>query len=282
MSSSRKRDRRDEVTERERNRDRTLKRSRMWQTVDSDQSSVNDSGSDSEGSYSERSRSQESSGSSERGHRSKSKKDKKEKKKKKDKKHKHKKHKHKKDKKESKGAIDQNEYGAYGIIKEEHFFQKQREFEVYMEEVKKMPGILGQSRREVMEYFKCYMEDYNTATMPHEKYYNYEKWEMAEYQKKQEKKRKKSSKQVQEVFDDEADRQREARERKERDEKREFAETLSKIAQDREMREGMRRQGELKAELQLAYRQGDMATVKRIEKMLAPESEGPAVKHPWA
>lgn len=26
------------------------------------------------------------------------------------------------------------------------------------------------------------MEDYNTATMPHEKYYNYERWEMADYQ----------------------------------------------------------------------------------------------------
>jgi hypothetical protein len=34
-------------------------------------------------------------------------------------------------------------------------------------------------------YFKDYMEDYNTATMPHKKYYDLEKWEMAEYAKKQ-------------------------------------------------------------------------------------------------
>ena len=36
-----------------------------------------------------------------------------------------------------------------------------------------------------MEYFKCFVEDYNTATMPHKKYYDYNKWEMKEYQRKQ-------------------------------------------------------------------------------------------------
>ena len=55
----------------------------------------------------------------------KSKKEKKEKKKKKkEHKSKHKKHKSKRDK--VKGAVDQNEYGAYGIIKEDSFFHKQR------------------------------------------------------------------------------------------------------------------------------------------------------------
>lgn len=36
-----------------------------------------------------------------------------------------------------------------------------------------------------MKYFKDYIEDYNTATMPSDKYYNYEHWEMAEYRRKQ-------------------------------------------------------------------------------------------------
>lgn len=31
------------------------------------------------------------------------------------------------------------------------------------------------------QYFREYMEDYNTATLPHEKYINLEKWEMAEF-----------------------------------------------------------------------------------------------------
>ena len=35
-----------------------------------------------------------------------------------------------------------------------------------------------------MEYFKEYAEDYNTATMPHIKYYDYNKLEMEEYARK--------------------------------------------------------------------------------------------------
>lgn len=34
------------------------------------------------------------------------------------------------------------------------------------------------------EYFREYMEDFNTATLPHEKYVNLEKWEIAEYNRK--------------------------------------------------------------------------------------------------
>ena len=35
-----------------------------------------------------------------------------------------------------------------------------------------------------MQHFKQFMEDYNTATMPHVKFYYYERWEMAEYERK--------------------------------------------------------------------------------------------------
>lgn len=33
------------------------------------------------------------------------------------------------------------------------------------------------SQREEKEYFAEFMEDYNTATLPHKKYYNMEAWE---------------------------------------------------------------------------------------------------------
>lgn len=33
--------------------------------------------------------------------------------------------------------------------------------------------------------FKDFIEDYNTATMPHDKYYNLEAWEMNEYRRLQ-------------------------------------------------------------------------------------------------
>ena len=61
------------------------------------------------------------------------------------------------------------QFGKYGIIREDNFFAKQREFEAYMSEVKGQPGIMGQGRVEVMKAFKDFIEDYNTATMPHEK-----------------------------------------------------------------------------------------------------------------
>jgi len=106
---------------------------------------------------------------------------KKHKKEKKSKKHKKEKSKHK-DKSYSTKAVNQNEYGKFGIIKEEHYYQKQREFEVYMSEVKKVDiGTL--SKRDQLMWFKSYVEDYNTATMPHEKFYNIASYEMMEYQR---------------------------------------------------------------------------------------------------
>ena len=42
--------------------------------------------------------------------------------------------------------------------------------------------------------FKDFIEDYNTATMPHDKYYNLEAWEMKEYRRVQIEKANKSGK----------------------------------------------------------------------------------------
>lgn len=54
-----------------------------------------------------------------------------------------------KEKKEQRLSINQSQYGKYGIVREENFFQKQREFEVYMEEVHKLPGVMSLPKREV-------------------------------------------------------------------------------------------------------------------------------------
>lgn len=47
-------------------------------------------------------------------------------------------------------------------------FIKQREFEAWMREVKGVPDF-GGPKGAMMELFRGFMEDYNTATMPHEK-----------------------------------------------------------------------------------------------------------------
>lgn len=189
--------------------------------------------------------------------------------------------KHKKEKKTNseKTAINQNDYGKYGIISDQHFFQKQREFEIYMDEVKHMPGILGQSKRDIMLMFKYYIEDYNTATMPNEKYYNIERYEMLEYQKQQQNPL--GDRRARDSFNDEEERRVELKRQKEQAEKQEFINLKKVMTQDRDRLDDMRRQSELIKDLQLAYKQGDKEKVKRIESRLAPDVIS-AIKHPWA
>lgn len=275
---------------------RGRKRSRSRSDSSSGDSSVDSSG-ESESDRIKKSSKKESKKNHKKDSKSKKhKKEKKDKKEKNDKKSKHKKHKkHKRDRDNSDNissssssampsrAINQNEFGKYGIIREENFFAKQREFEVYMVEVKGMPGIMGQSKREIMVCFKDYIEDFNTATMPHEKYYNYEAWEMNEYRQQQlDKQRRTVSGTVKASFNDESERFAEMRRLKAAAEQREFDEVKARMAANTAKQESMRRQGTLQAELQLAFKQGDAVAQKRLQRLLEPEIEGPAVKHPWA
>lgn len=130
------------------------------------------------------------------------------------------------------------------------------------------------------------MEDYNTATMPHEKYYNYERWEMMEYQrsKLEQQQRALSSSEFDApvTFNDEEIRRKELKRQKEEAENKEFQQLKQKMAQNKDIQGDMRRQAQLSTELQLAFKRGDTTTVKRLERMLAPEEPKMVVKHPWA
>lgn len=132
------------------------------------------------------------------------------------------------------------------------------------------------------------MEDYNTATMPHHKFYNYEAWEMEEYRRQQEDARRKRQDDYdagnvgpQAFNDEEAHRLERKREKLEK-EQREFQLLRQQMVMDADKRMDMKKQSELRLELQQAHRRGDAATVKRLERLLAPEEQGPAVRHPWA
>ncbi|KAI8330361.1 hypothetical protein BC941DRAFT_456841 [Chlamydoabsidia padenii] len=108
--------------------------------------------------------------SRERRHHKKHKKDKKHKKSSSSKKKSSKKH-----KKSKLGAVG-DEWGKYGIIHEADIFTKEAEFQAWLIDIKKANvETLGNVKRKQM--FIDFMEDYNTATMPHEKYYNLAKWE---------------------------------------------------------------------------------------------------------
>lgn len=135
-----------------------------------------------------------------------------------------------------------------------------------------------------MQYFKGFVEDYNTATMPHPKFYNYEKWEMEEYQRKQmkDKQRQDDGGEFDMTFNDEERRRLERKREKELQEQKEFQQLRLRMTHDKSLQEDMKRQEQLRTELQQAYKRGDKATVKRLEKILAPDEAGPVVKHPWA
>ena len=89
--------------------------------------------------------------------------------------------------KSSSSAKKENAFGSYGIIKESDLRTSnkvKRNFEIWLEEVKGIPQGTNVPKWEMTESFKEYAEDFNTATLPHEKYYDYDKWELEEYNKK--------------------------------------------------------------------------------------------------
>mmetsp|Transcript_29008 Transcript_29008/g.89690 ORF Transcript_29008/g.89690 Transcript_29008/m.89690 type:complete len:150 (+) Transcript_29008:650-1099(+) len=131
-----------------------------------------------------------------------------------------------------------------------------------------MPGFAG-SRHEQLELFREFAEDFNTVTMPHEKYYDLEKWEMQEYERK--KRGEASNGGVRTTFDDE--REREAEMRRERDARDRAAEAAELRATGRSLlddgaADDVRQQQLLLAEQQHAYKRGDLETVRRIQRKL--------------
>ena len=100
--------------------------------------------------------------------------------------------KEKKDKKRKRDKQDQpsrttagsaKTWGARGIIRESDLHTKQEEFLAWLSEHK---GVNQEVLRpwELKEHFATYVEDFNTATLPHEKYYNMHAWYVSDMAKK--------------------------------------------------------------------------------------------------
>ncbi|KAJ7157800.1 hypothetical protein C8R46DRAFT_417237 [Mycena filopes] len=81
--------------------------------------------------------------------------------------------KEKKEKKRSAGSAPQ--WGKYGIITEADLFTKGQEFYTWLVEERKInPETVSKDQNK--KEFARFMEDYNTATLPDEKYYNMESY----------------------------------------------------------------------------------------------------------
>ena len=55
------------------------------------------------------------------------------------------------------GAVDMNQYGKYGIIRESDFHRKKRDFEVWCQETQNLPEI-PRNHHEALRLFRFYME----------------------------------------------------------------------------------------------------------------------------
>jgi len=141
---------------------------------------------------------------------------------------------------------------------------------MWLEEVKGIGGFNG-PKWELQNYFKEYAEDYNTNTLPHIKYYDYDKWEMAEYERS-----KREAASAAAATSSSAQRD-EAMHRLQKQEaarnKREEERNLVRSMMSREKIEEMKRKKQLQAEMEHAFKTGDRETYRRLQKRLEPEEK---------
>ncbi|OBZ69821.1 hypothetical protein A0H81_10204 [Grifola frondosa] len=84
--------------------------------------------------------------------------------------------KEKKDKKKVKSGAVSHQWGKYGLINETDLYNKEQEFRAWLVEERKInPETI--SKDQTKKEFAKFVEDYNTATLPHEKFYHMEAYE---------------------------------------------------------------------------------------------------------
>jgi len=201
-------------------------------------------------------------------------KDKKEKKGKKEKKDK----KGKKDKAEkkkkgmktfNKGQKDSvsQQFGKYGVIKPEDFFNKKPEFLLWATEIKKAHiDQMGQMQQK--DLFKDYIEDYNTATMPSEKYYDLHAWDQKMATKRLRKNKGDEMSDAQRAalasFDDESARKHEIKAMQAKKQEQQIQDEVRRMRSDKLKVSEMRQQAALNNQIDMLNKAGN---VKAAEKL---------------
>mmetsp|Transcript_110480 Transcript_110480/g.236077 ORF Transcript_110480/g.236077 Transcript_110480/m.236077 type:complete len:328 (-) Transcript_110480:161-1144(-) len=208
---------------------------------------------------------------------SKDKKDKKGKKEKKEKGKKGKKGDVKKAKKEAKkkgfaGSVS-NQFGKYGVLKQEDFFNKKPEFLCWAAEVRKAnTDALGQMQ--LKDLFKEYVEDYNTATMPSTKYYNLQVWDQQQAIKRQKKNKGDEMSEAQRAslasFDDEAARREEIKHVQAKKQEQAINDEVRKMRQNKDKVAEMKHQEMLRTQMDMLNKSGNTQKASQIAGRLDP------------
>eukprot|EP00743_Colponemidia_sp_Colp-15_P005190 GILK01005585.1.p1 GENE.GILK01005585.1~~GILK01005585.1.p1 ORF type:complete len:268 (-),score=66.77 GILK01005585.1:79-852(-) len=193
-------------------------------------------------------------------------------------------HKSRKDKKKKKDRSKDKEkplaststYGKYGIIRESDLFMKREEFELWLREVKSTSTEM-MSHYEERKFYAEYMEDYNTATLPHKKYYNLQAYEAKKAGKSDVKRSNKRSSAEANLNDEEL---RKLEIKRMRDERKLKEVQDAYSAMDREKVVAMREQEQLRAQMQHHWRTGNIEEALKIQERLAPSQTGNTVSMP--
>eukprot|EP01024_Parvocaulis_polyphysoides_P068794 TRINITY_DN83970_c0_g1_i1.p2 TRINITY_DN83970_c0_g1~~TRINITY_DN83970_c0_g1_i1.p2 ORF type:complete len:419 (-),score=89.49 TRINITY_DN83970_c0_g1_i1:150-1355(-) len=200
-------------------------------------------------------------------------------------KHKHKRNKKQKAEKEREEQIPQKdvvemqevdaqddivEFGKYGIIRETDIFSKKSEFTLWALEEKNM-DVESLPKFEEKELFREYMEDYNTGTLPHKKYYDLELYErnLHDMRSKQS-----GGQGVDErekmLFNDEEERRKEKLMERAIQKQERLREAYNELKYTDKARD-MREQQMLRMQMSLAYRTGDMNKAQKLAERLRPD-----------
>ena len=76
----------------------------------------------------------------------------------------------------SKHVMDQSNYGKHGIITQSDLGNKRPEFDAWIRH-RKIDASKLKTKADTMRYFKDFIEDYNTASLPHERFYDLHAYE---------------------------------------------------------------------------------------------------------
>ncbi|KAL8272402.1 hypothetical protein Esti_003692 [Eimeria stiedai] len=165
------------------------------------------------------------------------------------------------------GAVG-DRWGKYGIIHEADKWSKRSEFTLWLLEVKDR-NIEELSNWEEKKLFSDFVEDFNTATLPHKKYYNLELWEAEERMRQAEAAVGKKEKTD---FNDEAQRRKEIQMLREQRRQLATAQELQMLRQDREKLSDMREQRLMASKVETLYKLGRNAEAEALAERLKPDT----------
>jgi len=141
----------------------------------------------------------------------------------------------------------------------EDFFNKKPEFLLWAMEVKKEnTDQMGQMMQR--DLFKEFVEDYNTATMPHKKYYNLGSWDNEQSAKRQKKNRGAEADEARQLaltsFDDELARKEEFKHLQAKKHEQSINDEVRKLRANKEKVNEMRHQDQLRVHMDQLNRVG--------------------------